>query len=141
MRIGHNSTVAERIVARKAMARGVVVLDKSVRGLESALRDANILVVKPEARQPQEEIKKYLLPHRILVTTAPARFLLDAAVYEYGVLSLGKLKAIDTAPSYGQNKTVQLLSRAMSRYKLWVKGAKFLLELRDNGKHQLQELL
>jgi hypothetical protein len=54
---------------------------------------------------------------------------------------MDKLDPIDSAPSYRTNKTVQLLSKAMSQYGLWAKGAKFLLELREDGSHELKELL
>ena len=122
------------------MARGVVVLDEGLWGLEKALRDANILVVKLPTGLDDEEIKESLLSFRIMVTKNPADFIDDAPVYEYGIIALNKLKAIDYAPSYRKNKTVQLISRAMSWYKLWAKGAKFLLELREDGKHHLEEL-
>jgi len=136
-----NLRIAEQIRARANLARGVVVLDDNVRELKAALRDANILVVVPASGTlADEDWRDHLLFHRILVTTAPDDFKYDAPVYEYGIIALNKLKVIDSAPTRRKNRTVRLISRAMSRYKLWARGAKFLLEIRDDGKHLLEEL-
>ncbi len=132
--------LAEQIVARATLARGVVVLDEDLLGLESALRGANIIVVTPPSGLSDDSMKKLLLFHRIVVTRNPADFIDDAPVYEYGVIALDRLSSIDPAPEYSKNKTVQLISRAMSKYGLWAKGAKFLLELHDDGNHVLKEL-
>ena len=132
--------MAKLILSRATMARGVVVLDENVGGLEPALREANILVIKPSDEISDDEIKAILLPHRIFVTNNPEDFILDAPAYEYGIIALNKLKFIDPSPTYRTNKTVQLISKAMSQYTLWVRGARFLLELREDGKHTLEEL-
>lgn len=134
------SRVAERIISRATLARGVVVLDNGLFGLESALKEANILVVKLHPGISDDAIKEQLLPHRIIVTNNPADFVDDAPVHEFGVIALDQLAFIDSAPSFKENRTVRLLSRAMSQYHLWEKGAKFLLELHEDGKHQLHEL-
>lgn len=135
-----NSKIAEQILARRTLARGVVVLDKGLMGLEPALREANILVVKPRPGWSLADIKEWLLLHRIIITRDPRKFVHDAAVYEYGIIALDRLGSIDFSPSYRSNKTVRLVSQAMTRYKLWPEGAKFLLEIRADGKHHLQEL-
>ena len=132
--------LAEQIVARRAMARGVVVLDGDLFGLETALRAANIIVVKPPSGLCDDLMREQLLSYRIIVTSNPADFIQDAPVYEYGVIALDRLSFIDPAPEYSKNKTVQFISRAMSEYGLWAKGAKFLLELHDDGNHVLREL-
>jgi hypothetical protein len=51
-----------------------------------------------------------------------------------------KLDAINFAADYAKNGTVQLISKALSGYGLWAKGAKFLLELHADGNHVLEEL-
>jgi hypothetical protein len=135
-----NAAIAKQILARKTMARGVVVLDVDLFGLESALIEANIKVVKLSAEWSEADFKESLLSHRIIVTRNPGSFVDDAPVYEYGVIALDKLGSIDSPPSYRTNKTVQLLSKAMGQYGLWAKGAKFLLELREDGSHVLKEL-
>jgi hypothetical protein len=135
-----NARIATQILSRKTLARGVFVLDENLFGLGPALRDANTKVVQLAAAWSDAEVKESLLPHRVMVTSNPHAFVDDAPVYEYGVVTLGKLKSIDTSPSYRTNRTVQLLLKAMSQYGLWAKGAKFLLELRDDGSHVLSDL-
>jgi hypothetical protein len=132
--------IAKQILSRKAMARGVVVLDENLVGLESALREANIQVVKSSAGLSDYQNKEQFLSHRILITKKALDFIDDAPVYEYGVVALDKLAFIDPAQEYSKNKTVQLISKALSKYGLWAKGAKFLLELHGDGKHQLTDL-
>lgn len=135
-----NTRAAEHILARRNLARGVIVVDEKLCGLlGSALKDANIKIVTT-AGWSEPDIKEQLLPHRIVVTTNPAAFVDDAPVYEYGVIALDGLATIDPSPAYSTNRTVQLLSKAISQHGLWAKGARFLLELRDDGNHVLKEL-
>jgi hypothetical protein len=122
------------------MARGVIVLDSNVVGLAAALREANIKVVEIPAGTPEAVVRHGYLPHRILVTSNAKDFLDDAPIHEFGVVSLEKLKSIDTSPSFANNATAQLISRGISGYGLWSRGAKFLLELRDDGNHVLTPL-
>jgi hypothetical protein len=77
-----NVEIAKQILARKSMARGVVVLDEELFGLESALIDANIKVVKLSAEWSAADLKESLLSHRIIVTRNPGTFVDDAPVYE-----------------------------------------------------------
>jgi hypothetical protein len=135
-----NSKLAEGILSRKAMARGVVVLDQDLSGLESALREANILVVTPRSELNDGLTKQLLLSHRIVITTKPADFIQDAPVHEYGVVALDRLATVDTNPHFETNKTARLISSALSSLGLWIQGAKFHLELRDDGNHVLKEL-
>jgi len=102
--------------------------------------EANIIVVKPDGGLSDHLMKKLWLTHRIVATRTPADFIDDAPVYEYGVIALDRLSFIDPAPEYSNNKTVHLISRAMGDYGLWARGAKFLLELHDDGNHVLREL-
>lgn len=139
MKTGRDETIA-RILARRTLARGVVVLDHGLGQLTSALREANILVVKPPASLVDDKSKQEFLSQRILITERPDGFIDDAPVYEYGIVSLKELPAIDFAASFQDNKTAKLISVALSRYGLWAKGAKYLLVLRQDGKHQLQAL-
>jgi hypothetical protein len=132
--------LAQEIVARSTMARGVVVLDESVTGLAPALREANIMVIEVPAGTEEDEIKRLYLPHRIFVTRNPRAFREDAPIHEYGIVSLAKLKSVDVDRSYTRNRTARLISKSLSAYGLWAKGAKFLLELRDDGKRKLKKL-
>jgi len=132
--------LARQIVDRAAMARGVIVLDSNVVGLAAALREANIKVVEIPAEISEAVVRHGWLPHRILVTHDAKDFLNDAPIDEFGIVSLEKLKSIDTSPSFADNLTAQLISRGISGYGLWSRGAKFLLELRDDGNHVLTPL-
>jgi hypothetical protein len=132
--------LAQQIVDRSAMARGVVVLDETVAGLASALREANIKVVELPAGTADAVMRQAYLFHRILVTSNTKEFLEEAPIHEYGIVSLEKLTFIDPSPSFATNITAQMISQAISAYGLWTKGAKFLLELRDDGQHELTPL-
>jgi hypothetical protein len=121
---------------RAALARGVIVLDESVIGLASALREANIKVVEIPVGMTDVLIRQNYLYHRILVTTNTKDFVEEAPVHEFGIVSLENVKSIDPDPSFATNQTARLISRAISEHHLWSRGAKFLLELRDDGKHR-----
>ncbi len=135
-----NFVNAERIVAHRNMARGVVVLDDNAAALESALRAANILVVTPPTNWSDPVIREQLLSHRMIITTTPAEFVDDAPVYEYGIIALDKLSSIDPALDYAKHTTVRLISTALTKFGLWARGVKFLLELHDDDNHVLKEL-
>lgn len=132
--------MAKQIVDRSAMARGVIVLDENVAELAPALREANIRVVEMSAGTADAVIRQNYLFHRILVTRNAKDYLEEAPIHEYGIVSLEKLTFIDPSPSFATNKTARLISQVISAYGLWAKGAKFLLELRDDGKHELTSL-
>jgi hypothetical protein len=116
--------IARQIVQRSAMARGVLVVD-DVQTLASALRGANIKVVVPPSGMKDEKIKEDLLFHRIIVTRNSADFIHDAPIHDYGIISLANLPFVDSTPEYAKNKTAQMISKALSDYSLWSKGAKF----------------
>jgi hypothetical protein len=132
--------LAREFVGRSAMARGVIVFDENLAGLASALREANIKVVEIPAGTTDALIIQNYLFHRILVTKNTKDFLEQAPIHEYGIISLEGLSFVDASPSFAENKTARLISQAISKSKLWSRGAKFLLELRDDGKHRLSSL-
>lgn len=135
-----NAKAVEAILAKKTLACGVVVLDEGLFDiLGPALKDANSKIVTT-AGWCERDIKELLLPHRLMVTKNPAAFVTDAPVHEFGIISLDGPATLDSSPSYTTNRTVQLLSKAISWYGLWTKGARFLLELHDDGNHALREL-
>jgi hypothetical protein len=129
--------VAKQIVDCRAMARGVIVLGKDAAALAPALREANIKVVEIPAGTADSAIMQDYLPHRILVTRNAKGFMEWAPIHEYGIVSLEKLTSINPSPSFAANKTARLISQGISAYGLWAKGATFLLELRDDGEHEL----
>ena len=134
------SLLVEQIISHAAMSRGVLVVDESIQCLAPALRGANIKVIVFERETSDKDVNRELLSHRILVTSDPADFVDDAPIYEYGIVSLKKLSILDPAPDYSQNSTAQMISKAISKFRLWTKGAMFLLKLRDDGRHRLREL-
>lgn len=121
------------------MARGVVVLDENRQELLSALQAHNIRVIVPPAGLSDDKIKHALLPHRIFITSNPDDFRDDAVPFEYGIIALDKLSFIDPLPG-SENKTAQLISKALSGYDLWSRNHGFVLSLRDSGSHQLESL-
>jgi hypothetical protein len=132
--------LVRQLVDRSAMARGVIVLDADLTGLTPALREANIKVVEiPPGTKDTLVVRNYLF-HRVVVTRNTKDFLEDAPIHEYGIISLEGLTFIDMSPSFAENRTARLISQEISKKKLWSKGARFLLELRDDGKHRLSFL-
>jgi hypothetical protein len=140
MNEGRTRRLARQITNRAAMARGVIVLDEGLAGLAPALREANIKVVEIPPGTEDEVITQSYLPHRILVTKNRKPFLIWAPICEFGVVSLERLSVIDPSPCFAENKTAKLISEEISTNGLWQKGAMFLLELRDDGKHRLKPL-
>jgi hypothetical protein len=61
-------------------------------------------------------------------------------IHEYGIISLENLPSLDSFTDYATNKTAQMISEALSDFKLWSKGAMFICILNDSGKHDLSEL-
>jgi len=122
------------------MARGVIVLDETVTGLATALREANLKVVEISAGMTDAVIRQNYLVHRIVVTRSTKAFLDEAPIHEYGIVSLEGLSSIDAHLSFADNRTARLISHEISALRLWSKGARFLLELRDDGQHRLSFL-
>ncbi len=81
-----------------AMSRGLLVVDENVQFLANALQAANIKVLIPRSGMLDDLIKTELLSNRILVTRNTKGFIYDASSYEYGIISLDKLKYIDHEP-------------------------------------------
>ncbi len=135
-----NRRLAKQIVDRSTMARGVIVLDETVAGLAAALREANIKVVEIPAGMTDAVIRQNYLFHRIVVTRNTKAFLDEAPIHEFGIVSLEGLNLIDAHLSFADNRTARLISHEISALGLWSKGARFLLELRDDGQHRLSFL-
>lgn len=132
---------AQRVAERYAMSRGVLVVDENIEALAAALREANIRVITPRKGTLDAQIKTELLPGRILVTKNTKDFKDEASSYEYGIISLDKLKFIDTEKSPAKNSTVALISKAIIKHNLWAKRHGFLLTLHDSGEHHYEDLV
>jgi hypothetical protein len=123
------------------MARGTLVVDENVAGgLSEALRDANFHVVVPNKRDTDCYIATTLLPNRIFVTKNPKDFVDLAPVYDFGIISVEKLSFIDRDPDFGNNKTAQLISRAIIDHELLSRARPFILTLGSTGRHTLRPL-
>lgn len=133
-------SASKEIRDHSKLSRGVIVLDHDAAVLAPALRQANIIVFEYPAEAPTFDTLRDYLSHRIVVTRNPQAFVEEAPIHEYGIVSLQKLASIDPSPAFATNKTARLISRTLSRYRLWTKGAKFLLELQEDGDHNLVAL-
>jgi hypothetical protein len=74
------------------------------------------------------------------VTKNTQDFLDDAPVFDYGIIGLEALRFIDSSSSYKKNKTVQMISKAISKHGLISKRTGFVLMLKPNGKHVFKNL-
>jgi hypothetical protein len=126
----------EVLMARKvvAMARGIVVLDENVSGMESELNNRNIKVIPIPKGTDDEIIKKHYLPGRIIITANSRHFVGDASSYEYGIIALDKIKFKDP------KKMASIVSDAFIREELWSKAHGFIIELDDDGNGKAKNL-
>ena len=135
-------TVAQHIASkfRSGMARATVVVDENVNYLADPLRKYhNFRVVVPMAGMSDEYIKNNLLGHRILITNNTKDFINDASSYDYGIISLEKLKYIDPTDS-AKNITCKLISDAVVENDLISIGSNFICVLSPDGKHSLKHI-
>lgn len=130
--------VAERFL--QGMARGTLVVDENVNALEAALKEANIRVIVPPKGMSDEDIQKYLLSNRIIVTKNSKDFVHAAPVYDCGIIALEDIRFIDSSPTFAKNTTAQMISKAISDHQLWSLRSGFLLKLQENGWHTLKHL-
>jgi len=128
--------VNKNLVARKivAMARGIVVLDENVSGMEAELNNRNIRVVPIPKGTDDDIIKKHYLPGRTLITANSAHFVDDASSYEYGIIALDKVKFKDP------KSLATIVSAAFVREQLWSKAHGFIIELDDKGNGKVRNL-
>lgn len=133
---------SERILEKLsiAMARGTLVVDENVTELAGPLGMMNIHIIKPSPRLPDDEIISQILPNRIIVTKNSKDFIKWASSYDYGIIALENLKFIDPEPISSKNKTVTIISEVIVEYDLWSKRHGFIINLKDNGKHEYKEL-
>ena len=131
---------AGKPVEKKSMARTRLVVDENVNYLAQPLKEANLQVTTPPAGMDDETIKQMLLSGRILVTKNTKDFVTDAPILEYGIIGLEALPFIDSSKTYKDNKTAQMISRAISRYNLKAKHSGFILMLHPNGRHVLRDI-
>ena len=117
-----------------AMARGIVVLDENVSGMEPELNNRNIRVIPIPKGTDDEVIKKHYLPGRIIITSNSCHFVDDASSYEYGIIALDKIKFKDF------KFLASIVSNAFIREDLWSKAHGFIIELDDRGNGKPRDL-
>ena len=123
-----------------AMVRGTLVIDENVKELSKPLSTKNIHIIEPIPGEKDEDIIRRLLPNRIIVTKNPKDFKSHASSYDIGIIDVSKLKFIDSTQDAFKNKTVQMISDAITEFSLWSKRHGFMLTLHENGKHVFKNL-
>ena len=121
------------------MARGMIVVDENLLQLVTPLRSLNIHVVTPESGWNDKKIAETLLVNRIFVTCNSKDFVHYAAGLSIGIIGLEGLDFTDAEQDGSKNITVQIISKAIIKHKIWSKKNGFFLELKENGKHKFQE--
>lgn len=125
------TTFLKKIIA---MARGTVVVDECLEPLAPYLEKKNMHVVVPEKRMSDDKIIKTLLANRILITNNADDFKNKASSFDYGIISTQhvNIKQLDSL--------ADMISDALVKYKLWAYRHGFMLTLKQNGKHKLEDL-
>jgi len=125
--------IAKRIV--QSTTRGVIVLDKNLSNLKESLNDKNIHVITIPQKTKKDEIKKLYLTRRILITNNPQKFIYDASAYEYGIISIKKLKY--------KNKDfiISIINKILSKYRLFSKYHGFIIEPDEKGRGKIKNLI
>ncbi|MBF0473971.1 MAG: hypothetical protein HQK93_09625, partial [Nitrospirae bacterium] len=111
------------------MARGVLVVDENLKGIEPFLIKRNIRVVIPESGMKDQKIKETILPHRIFITNNAKDFIDDIISYEYGIISTDNLKSKDP------ENLAKLISDVIIKYSLW-SVHQFVITLKNDGNHE-----
>lgn len=119
------------------MARGTVVVDENLTQIVPALKEANIHVIQPFSGLSDKQIAENLLVNRIFITRNTKDFLMYGAGLSIGIIGTEGLKFIDFNPD--NNETVQVISDAIIKYKIWSRHGGFYLELKDDGNHKFQK--
>lgn len=69
-----------------------------------------------------------------------AGFLDDAPVLDYGIIGLDALPVIDPTSEYKENRTAQLISKAILDFDLVSERCGFALMLKQDGHHVFRRL-
>jgi hypothetical protein len=115
---------------KRKMARGVLVLDSSLAGLEPHLKRKNYRIVKLPVGTIDAERKALVLTERTLVTKTPQAYEDDVPVLEYSVIDASRVTSDDVT-------LADIISRAWTRYRLRSEGW-FILRVRENSDHKIE---
>jgi len=117
-----------------AMARGTLVIDECLEPLAPYIEQKNIHVIVPEKKMSDDKIIKTLLANRIIVTHNVDDFKDKASSFDYGIISTKNvnIQQLDVL--------ADMISKAIIAHKLWSYRHGFLLTLKQDGKHKLEDL-
>ena len=128
------SKISEITKILNEMSRGILVVDENLKEIVPHLENRNIRVITPRQGEDDDHIKKVYLSKRIFITNNSKDFIDDASSYEYGIIATESLKSKDPI------KLAKIISDCISKFNLWSKQHGFILKLKDNGKHELENL-
>jgi hypothetical protein len=115
-----------------------IVLDDSLRGLESALRAEGFIVrLPPEGLKGDDALKE--CAQSAILTQNSQDFIHDAARCDYDVIAVEDIKFIDVKPDRA-NETVRKISGAIRRSQIDKRRGNFMLKVRDDGSFELEAL-
>lgn len=134
MKTSIKNKIVDEIIIKRAMARGILVIDENLESLTRELQQRNIRTIIPNKGMKDKIIKEQLLPHRIFVTNNTKDFKNDATSFEYGIISTEGMKIKNP------NILAKKISDAIIEFSLWSRKYGFLLKLKDKGKSIFEEL-
>jgi hypothetical protein len=124
---------------RTGGTRAALVLDPSVRFLLDALKDGNFQVIALSG-DADSEARRNMLAHRIVVTKETPPYLDDAPVLDYGIVGLDAFAGLDASPTYDENPTAQIISKAVAEFGLPFERSAYVLMLHPGGKQVFRRI-
>jgi hypothetical protein len=115
---------------KRKMARGVLVLDGSLAGLEPYLANKNFRVIALPMGAMDTDRKAMIMTNRTLITTTPQDFEYEVPVLEFSIIDATGM-AVDHAI------LADVISLAWTRFRLKSEGW-FILRLRQDGDHTIE---
>ena len=116
-----------------------ILLDESLRGLETGLEDDGFKAIVPPQELKDEALKRKARGWAIL-TKNSQDFAAEAVYYDYDVIGIEDIKFIDDKPDR-TNDTVRKISAAVRRSQLGTRKGNFWLKIRDDGSFHLEQLI
>lgn len=118
-------------------SRGVLVLDAKTSLYEKHFTELNIHIVTPMEGMTLYDVVTRLLPFRTLLTCSPQEYIEWIPVRDFNVISLAGVQ-LDANPDPLDNRTVQLVSRAIIDWKTWHQRYGWVLTLKESGPHEFE---
>lgn len=106
-----------------SFSRGVIIVDQCVSELQNFIRDRNFrTILRPDGFSDYDLIK-FLLPHRILITSEMKEYHREASSYEFGIILLEKELA------FNPMEAARRVSDVFNEFQLGSKRYGFLVTL------------